>query len=303
MGPITVILSSGSVNFILFDLAILPFYNSSFFFPKFIGIILSLVTFFSWILAVGILTYSAYMDPGSTNFVLNSNHYFPLSETFLSLFPKCEICQLPKPPRCHHCSTCGKCHLKMDHHCIVIGKCVALRNQQPFYVSLHWATLNLFILICILSLIISLSIIIKMIFAFMGKTNDFNNNSLISIFLSKDMYTIARLVVLAFIVIVLFWMFYTFLSDTLDNVRHNSTTIELIFPNETGSNPYDVGEEENMYQVFGEGIFRKWWPKVPELCGFEWATPEFTNEYNDSFHFINPENTPKEIVHFQSISF
>ena len=29
----------------------------------------------------------------------------------------CKQCQLPKPPRAHHCKSCGKCVLKLDHHC------------------------------------------------------------------------------------------------------------------------------------------------------------------------------------------
>jgi hypothetical protein len=29
----------------------------------------------------------------------------------------CRKCELPKPPRTHHCSFCGKCVLVFDHHC------------------------------------------------------------------------------------------------------------------------------------------------------------------------------------------
>jgi hypothetical protein len=29
----------------------------------------------------------------------------------------CRKCELPKPPRTHHCSFCGKCVLGFDHHC------------------------------------------------------------------------------------------------------------------------------------------------------------------------------------------
>ncbi|NXT10268.1 ZDH15 Palmitoyltransferase, partial [Prunella fulvescens] len=29
----------------------------------------------------------------------------------------CDRCQLIKPDRCHHCSVCAMCVLKMDHHC------------------------------------------------------------------------------------------------------------------------------------------------------------------------------------------
>ena len=33
-------------------------------------------------------------------------------------YPSCQKCHGVKPERCHHCSLCGRCCLKMDHHCL-----------------------------------------------------------------------------------------------------------------------------------------------------------------------------------------
>ncbi|KAG9004014.1 hypothetical protein FRB94_002723 [Tulasnella sp. JGI-2019a] len=41
-----------------------------------------------------------------------------------------------KPPRAHHCSTCGVCRIGFDHHCPWIGNCVTSRNKGDFLVFL-----------------------------------------------------------------------------------------------------------------------------------------------------------------------
>ena len=40
----------------------------------------------------------------------------------------CNKCDCAKPPRSHHCSTCGHCVLKMDHHCPWMNNCIGLHN-------------------------------------------------------------------------------------------------------------------------------------------------------------------------------
>ena len=52
----------------------------------------------------------------------------------------CGICNAPKPPRTHHCSTCQRCFLKMDHHCVWLDNCVGYGNYKFFFCLLFWAT-------------------------------------------------------------------------------------------------------------------------------------------------------------------
>ncbi|KAL2438363.1 Palmitoyltransferase pfa3 [Exophiala dermatitidis] len=58
----------------------------------------------------------------------------------------CKKCHTPKPDRTHHCSTCGRCVLKMDHHCPWLSTCLGLHNYKAFvlfliYISLFaWAS-------------------------------------------------------------------------------------------------------------------------------------------------------------------
>ena len=56
---------------------------------------------------------------------------------------KCPFCGQFKPERCHHCSLCQKCILRMDHHCPWVNNCVGFRNYKFFYLFLFYAAITL----------------------------------------------------------------------------------------------------------------------------------------------------------------
>lgn len=64
----------------------------------------------------------------------------------------CRKCGLVKPPRTHHCVTCGSCIRRMDHHCPWIANCVGEGNtrsfiQFTFYASFGLAVSGLYLLV------------------------------------------------------------------------------------------------------------------------------------------------------------
>mmetsp|Transcript_17907 Transcript_17907/g.42949 ORF Transcript_17907/g.42949 Transcript_17907/m.42949 type:complete len:304 (-) Transcript_17907:291-1202(-) len=52
----------------------------------------------------------------------------------------CQKCQLPKPPRCHHCRVCNRCVLRMDHHCPWVNNCIGHGNYKAFFLLLIYIT-------------------------------------------------------------------------------------------------------------------------------------------------------------------
>ena len=54
----------------------------------------------------------------------------------------CQRCLRTKPDRCHHCSQCNKCILKMDNHCPWVANCIGFYNYKYFLNMLLYASLS-----------------------------------------------------------------------------------------------------------------------------------------------------------------
>lgn len=71
----------------------------------------------------------------------------------------CEKCENWKPPRCHHCSFCGRCTLRMDHHCPFTGNCIGFNNHGHFILMYLVAMMGM-----VYALLISFTEVIRCLF-------------------------------------------------------------------------------------------------------------------------------------------
>lgn len=172
----------------------------------------------------------------------------------------CARCENWKPPRCHHCSICQRCVLKMDHHCVWVVNCVGACNYKFFLLFLFYTFLETIMVILVL-----LPSVINLFSEAIHHSSSPGN--LAVLFLSFVLNLAFALSLLCFTV-----MHASLLSS-------NTTSIEVYEKKGTVRWKYDLGRKRNFEQVFGT-------KKVL------WFFPVISREDSDNVPGLNGLNFP-----------
>ncbi|XP_007898855.1 palmitoyltransferase ZDHHC20-B isoform X4 [Callorhinchus milii] len=146
----------------------------------------------------------------------------------------CDRCQAMKPDRCHHCSACDMCILKMDHHCPWVNNCVGFSNYKFFLLFLAYS-----LLYC---LFIAATVLQYFIKFWTGKL--------------QDTHAKFHVLFLFFVAAMFFISLLSLFSYHIWLVSKNRSTIEAfraaVFRNGPDKNGFSLGFTKNLKQVFGD---------------------------------------------------
>lgn len=184
-------------------------------------------------------------------------------------FRLCRTCHVWKPDRCHHCSACDRCILKMDHHCPWFPECVGFRNQKFFVQFLVYGTVYSFVVL------IMTTIQLYLWFHEGEFERQLIDLVLFSVWLLAFAVSIALL---------------CFTGFSIYQVIHNQTTIELHIQGRyrevlnviEASQQHAAGDN-----VFDLGSRLKNWNDVMGTTLFEWCFPVTTSETRRNRHSLD----------------
>jgi hypothetical protein len=151
----------------------------------------------------------------------------------------CDKCDIIKPDRCHHCSVCGTCILKMDHHCPWVNNCVGYSNYKYFVLFLFY-TVVLALWVCATGL-----------YDFIRAWNDILHSTpaykfqVIFCYFISAMFGFTTSFLLCFHVYLVCWN-----RTTLENMQYP------VYEGSPYRRLYHLGVKRNLQQVFGKTLLR-----------------------------------------------
>uniref|UniRef100_A0A671DGW3 Palmitoyltransferase n=3 Tax=Rhinolophus ferrumequinum TaxID=59479 RepID=A0A671DGW3_RHIFE len=151
----------------------------------------------------------------------------------------CDRCHLIKPDRCHHCSVCAMCVLKMDHHCPWVNNCIGFSNYKFFLQFLAYS-----VLYCLY--------IATTVFSYFIK---YWRGELPSVRSKFHVLFLLFVACMFFVSLVVLFGYHCWL------VSRNKTTLEAfctpVFTSGPEKNGFNLGFIKNIQQVFGDK--KKFW--------------------------------------------
>lgn len=158
----------------------------------------------------------------------------------------CQKCKVWKPDRSHHCSSCGKCILRMDHHCPWFGECIGWSNHRYFMQFLFHSNLYL--------IVISLISVFTLLTFFGGGLGIGDGNGNGKGNASLDLFSLH--IIFVGILGVIFALCVSVLGGlTMWQLFKNKTTIEAFedqrYKHSGRLNVFDIGKRSNWSSVMG----------------------------------------------------
>jgi len=210
--------------------------------------------------------------PGFPGHHLPPEELYPCEEQAVTpRFKKmCRRCSTPKPPRCHHCSVCNRCVMKMDHHCPWVNNCVGFYNYKYFLLFILYLAAG--------CLYVALTCLLPMLY-----TNDLRRPRQ-SLLLFTFMLSLSVLFALSLFVV---WHAYLVATNqtTIEFYANRLDAMEARQAGEVWRNPYSLGMRANFEQVFG--LSRR---------SFSWLLPSLKVPPGDGMEFpTNPGGALHEV--------
>lgn len=171
----------------------------------------------------------------------------------------CSTCQVWKPDRCHHCSTCNRCFLRMDHHCPWFACCIGFYNQKFFIQVLVYITIYF-----VVAMAVSLSILYQFFVDEQWDNDHYLSLNLVFLFVVSLAFSVAMLL-------------FTGLSIFM--LLRNTTTIEFqdnrwgYLERKAGQYEFDAnGKKKSLGHIYDLG-WRSNWMSIMGPSWIGWILP------------------------------